>query len=77
MDVAPLIGRLPLGGERAIVELKARWLLGDVDVDRCPVNAAAIVSASAPANIDPPSLGDECCTFGTGPCKSKIRRPSG
>jgi hypothetical protein len=34
--VAPLIGRLPLGEERAIVELKARWLLGDVDVDRCP-----------------------------------------
>src|SRR5713101_1378024 len=34
--VAPPIGRLPLGKERAVVELKARWLLGDVDVDRCP-----------------------------------------
>ena len=33
--VTPLVGRLPLGEERAIVELKARWLLGDVDVDRC------------------------------------------
>jgi hypothetical protein len=34
--VAPLIGRLPVGEERAIIKLKARWLLGDVDVDRCP-----------------------------------------
>jgi hypothetical protein len=30
------MGRLPLGEKRAIVELKARRLLGDVDVDRCP-----------------------------------------
>jgi hypothetical protein len=35
-DVAPLIGRLPLGEERAIVKLKARWLLGYIDLDRCP-----------------------------------------
>jgi hypothetical protein len=35
-DVAPLIGQLPLGKERTIVKLKARWLLGEVDVDRCP-----------------------------------------
>src|SRR5713101_6773084 len=34
--VAPPIRRLPLGEERAVVELKACWLLGDVDVDRCP-----------------------------------------
>jgi hypothetical protein len=34
--VAPLVGQLPLGEERAIVELKARGLLGDVDVDRGP-----------------------------------------
>jgi hypothetical protein len=34
--VAPLVGRLPLGEERAIVELKARGLPGDVDVDRGP-----------------------------------------
>src|SRR5271165_5418437 len=34
--VAPLIGRLPLGEERPIVKLKARGLLGDVDVDRGP-----------------------------------------
>jgi hypothetical protein len=34
--VAPLVGRLPLGEERAIVELKARRLLGDVEVDRGP-----------------------------------------
>jgi hypothetical protein len=32
--VSPLVGQLPLGEERAIVELKARGLLGDVDVDR-------------------------------------------
>ena len=31
--VAPLVGQLPLGEERAIVEWKARGLLGDVDVD--------------------------------------------
>src|ERR1700736_6084138 len=30
--VAPPIGRLPLGEEKAIVELKARWLLSNVDV---------------------------------------------
>jgi hypothetical protein len=30
------MGRLPLDEERAIVELKARRLLGDVDVYRCP-----------------------------------------
>ena len=34
--VAPLVGQLPLGKERAIVEWKARGLLGDVDVDRGP-----------------------------------------
>jgi hypothetical protein len=34
--VAPLIGRLPLGEQRAIIELKARWLLSHVDVYRCP-----------------------------------------
>jgi hypothetical protein len=34
--VAPLVGQLPLGEKRAIVELKARGLLGDVDVDRGP-----------------------------------------
>jgi hypothetical protein len=34
--VAPLVGQLLLGEERAIVELKARGLLGDVDVDRDP-----------------------------------------
>jgi hypothetical protein len=33
---APLVGQLPLGEKRAIVELKARGLLGDVDVDRGP-----------------------------------------
>jgi hypothetical protein len=33
--IAPLVGRLPLGEERAIVKLKTRWLLGDVDVGRC------------------------------------------
>ena len=33
-DVAPLVGRLPLGEEGAIVKLKSRGLLGDVDVDR-------------------------------------------
>jgi hypothetical protein len=32
--VAALVGQLPLGKERAIIELKARGLLGDVDVDR-------------------------------------------
>jgi hypothetical protein len=26
---------MPASTQRAIVELKARWLLGDVDVDRC------------------------------------------
>ena len=31
---APLVSRLPLGEERAIVKLKACRLLGDVDVDR-------------------------------------------
>ena len=31
--VAPLVGRLPLSEERAIVELKPRWLLGDVDIE--------------------------------------------
>ena len=31
--VAAGIGQLPLGEERAIVELKSRGLLGDVDVD--------------------------------------------
>src|SRR5439155_22094902 len=49
--VPPPVGQLPLGEERAIVELKARWLLGDVDVDRCPVKTAAIVSANSPASI--------------------------
>jgi hypothetical protein len=34
MAIAPLVGQLPLSEERAIVELKARWLLGNVDVDR-------------------------------------------
>ena len=34
--VAPLVGQLPLGEKRAIVELKARGLLGDIDVDRGP-----------------------------------------
>jgi Abortive infection alpha len=34
--VAPLVGQLPLGEERPIVELKARGLLGDVDVDCGP-----------------------------------------
>jgi hypothetical protein len=34
--VTPLVGQLPLGEEGAIVELKARGLLGDVDIDRCP-----------------------------------------
>ena len=33
-DVAPFIRWLPLGEEGAIVKLKARWLLGDVDVGR-------------------------------------------
>jgi hypothetical protein len=32
--VAAPIGQLPLGEERAIIELKARGLLGDVDLDR-------------------------------------------
>src|SRR6202022_1437475 len=32
----PVRGRLPRGGGGAIGELEARWLLGDVDVDRCP-----------------------------------------
>jgi len=32
-DVAPLVGRLPLGEEPAIVKLKARRLLSDVNVD--------------------------------------------
>ena len=32
--VAAAIGQLPLGEERAIVELKSRGLLGDVDVNR-------------------------------------------
>jgi len=50
-DIAPLVGRLPLGEERAIVKLKARWLLGDVDVNRSPVNAAATVSARCPTSI--------------------------
>jgi hypothetical protein len=34
-EIAPLIGRLPLGEKRAIIKLKARGLLGDVDVNRC------------------------------------------
>jgi hypothetical protein len=34
--IASLVGRLPLDEERAVVKLKTRWLLGDVDVDRCP-----------------------------------------
>jgi hypothetical protein len=34
--VATLIGQLPLGNEGTIIKPKARWLLGDVDVDRCP-----------------------------------------
>lgn len=33
-QVAPLVGRLPLCEERAIIELKACRLLSDVDVDR-------------------------------------------
>ena len=37
--------------ERAIVELKARWLLDDVDVVTAPVKTAAIVSASCPTGI--------------------------
>src|SRR5215831_11948654 len=32
--VAAVVGQLPLGEERAIVELKPRGLLGEVDVDR-------------------------------------------
>jgi hypothetical protein len=32
--VATPIGQLPLGEERAIVELKSGGLLGDIDVDR-------------------------------------------
>jgi hypothetical protein len=34
-NVALPIGRLPLGEEGGVAELKACWLLGDVDVDRC------------------------------------------
>src|SRR5437867_7969016 len=34
--VAPFIGRLPLGKKGAIIKLKARSLLSDVDVDRGP-----------------------------------------
>ena len=37
-QVAPLVGRLPLDEERAIVELKARWLFGDIDVANTAVS---------------------------------------
>src|SRR5271156_3372596 len=45
------LGRLPLGEERAIVQLKARWLLGDVDAARCLVKTGAIVCTSGRASI--------------------------
>jgi hypothetical protein len=80
--VAPLVGQLPLGEERAIVELKARGLLGDVDVDRGPpANRAPIVSASCPANIDllkGPGTGIECSmNVGARVSLLKITRSSG
>jgi hypothetical protein len=34
--VAPLVGRLPLAKEGAIIKLETRRLLSNVDVDRCP-----------------------------------------
>jgi hypothetical protein len=50
-DIAPLVGRLPLGEEGAVAKLKSCRLLRDVDVDRRALKTAAIVSARCPASI--------------------------
>src|SRR5208282_2596206 len=49
--VASIVGRLPLGKERVIVKLKARWLLGDVDADRGPREYGASPAAAPSTKI--------------------------
>jgi hypothetical protein len=49
--VAAAIGKLPRDKEGTIVELEARRLLRDIDIDRRSVKTAATASASCPANI--------------------------
>jgi hypothetical protein len=47
-DVAPLVGRLPLGEEPAIVKLKARRLLSDVNVDSSSTMSEGIRAVPTP-----------------------------
>ncbi len=57
----PMPIQLLLGEERAVVELKARWLLGDVDVDRCPREHGGYRERKLPArfafSLDPIERG--------------------
>ena len=48
-DVAPLVGRLPLGEEPAIVKLKARRLLSDVNVDSSSTMSRTSVLSRRPS----------------------------
>jgi hypothetical protein len=73
--VAAPMGQLPLDQERAIVELKLRGMLGDVDAIAAPVKRTAIVSGSDPANpriprsqrvFAPPAINERLPTIKTG-----------
>ena len=48
-DAAPLVGRLPLGEEPAIVKLKARRLLSDVNVDSSSTMSRTSVLSRRPS----------------------------